>query len=179
MRRYAPSPTRFDAINVTPLIDVVMCLLIFFLIVGKLATIQGPAVNLPGTAFGRPDEQRAVIIVIARDSGAQPGALEIDLASLPTDASTLSTTPTPALRVRIAVDGEAVDDEAKLVKMIRERADALHAELVRATPSLSRNQVPVQVRADRDLAYAGIVPVLRACKGAGLIAVRLVTERTP
>ncbi len=179
MRRYAPRPTRFDAINVTPLIDVVMCLIIFFLIVGKLATIQGPAVNLPASAQGRPDEQRSVIIVVGRDSGVQPGAIEIS-SGTPAANGEASATPAAApLRIRIAIDGEPIASEAALAKAINERADALHAELIRTTPELPRNQVPVQVRADRDLAYAGIVPVLRACKGAGLIAVRLVTERNP
>ncbi len=163
MRRYAPGPTRFDAINVTPLIDVVMCLIIFFLIVGKLATIQGPPVNLPSSASGRPDEQRSVIVVVARDSGTSPGGVEIDA----------------GVRIRIAVDGVAIDDESKLADAIGRRADELHTQLVRTVPELPRNQVPVQVRADRDLAYAGILPVLRACKDAGLIAVRLVTERAP
>ncbi len=39
-------------INVTPLIDVVMCLIIFYLIVGKLATDRAAKVELPPSSTG-------------------------------------------------------------------------------------------------------------------------------
>lgn len=55
-------------VNVTPLIDVVMVLIIFFLIVGQMAAEQGARVKLPSSVAGRTESaagDRIVISVIA------------------------------------------------------------------------------------------------------------------
>lgn len=58
-------------INVTPLIDVVMCLIIFFLIVGRLA--MDPAVRLPTSATGQvPAGPEPLSVVITRGADASP-----------------------------------------------------------------------------------------------------------
>jgi biopolymer transport protein ExbD len=51
-RRTLHIPHPFAEINATPLIDVVMCLIVFFLIVGKLAADQRRALDLPRSATG-------------------------------------------------------------------------------------------------------------------------------
>ena len=50
-------------INVTPMIDVVMVLIIFFLIVGRLASEHGAKVNLPNSAIGKVEADLAKIVV--------------------------------------------------------------------------------------------------------------------
>ncbi|MBL8763289.1 MAG: biopolymer transporter ExbD [Phycisphaerae bacterium] len=53
----------FSEINVTPLIDVVMCLIIFYLIVGKLASDQRSEVPLPPSSVGTHEDESEVFIV--------------------------------------------------------------------------------------------------------------------
>lgn len=58
-------------INVTPLIDVVMCLIIFFLIVGRLA--MDPSVRLPTSATGQvPAGTEPLTVVIVRSADGTP-----------------------------------------------------------------------------------------------------------
>lgn len=55
-------------VNVTPLIDVVMCLIIFYLMVGHLAAGRSSNVNLPTSTTGRPpDKTTPVVINVAVD----------------------------------------------------------------------------------------------------------------
>lgn len=68
-RRFTtPQPT--GKINVTPLIDVVMCLIVFYLIVGKLAADKKARVALPKTEIGAVERDRAgVTITVAGTVG--------------------------------------------------------------------------------------------------------------
>lgn len=50
-------------INVTPMIDVIMVLIIFFLIVGRLASEHGARVNLPSSASGKVESDLAKVVV--------------------------------------------------------------------------------------------------------------------
>lgn len=62
---HAPSAAG-GKINVTPLIDVVMCLIVFYLIVAKLASDRQLPVDLPEARQGITEEaQRPIIISVA------------------------------------------------------------------------------------------------------------------
>ncbi len=62
MRISTPHPAQ-TKINVTPMIDVVMCLIVFFLIVGQLASDRLARVDLPSTTVGvEPDGAQALIV---------------------------------------------------------------------------------------------------------------------
>ena len=57
-------------INVTPLIDVVMVLIIFYLIVGKLASDRKAKVDLPPSRIGvSEDTGRVLAITVQNDTG--------------------------------------------------------------------------------------------------------------
>jgi biopolymer transport protein ExbD len=149
--------SHFEGINATPLIDVVMCLIIFFLIVGKLATDRGAAVKLPESAAGAEERSRNVLVVtVAR----LPGAGVTANASPSRAAATWAD-----LGVRVQLDGDDQRDSKSLEGAVRIR--------MAGSPELS-----VQVRADRDLPFGLIEPVLRACGNAGAKGVRFAAERT-
>jgi biopolymer transport protein ExbD len=140
-------------INVTPLIDVVMVLIIFYLIVGKLAAERQGHVELPTSGIGtQADTHDPVIITIEGigNEGTQPDS------SVP--ASSL---PSP----RILVNGTQVPSGGLL---------AVLTARVAADPG----STVVQVRADRRLPYSDIAPVIKACREAGLTTLRLITEKT-
>lgn len=150
----------FEPINVTPLIDVVMCLIVFFLIVGKLAS-DASAVRLPDSAVGRASSAgQAVVISIARGD-------------LPGSAPAQRWGEGPGVLARVFVDGQPVAGENELVAAIRERA----ALLLGVPESGDLARAPVHIRADRDLPYGAIEPALRAAGRAGIPGVRLATER--
>lgn len=64
-------------VNVTPMIDVVMCLIIFYLMVGHLASGRSSSVSLPSAGQGERVEQTAPIVLNlapGEASGAVPEA---------------------------------------------------------------------------------------------------------
>ncbi len=85
LRTFHP-PHPFGKINVTPMIDVVMCLIVFYLIVGKLAADQRSAMRLPVSATGSEDKAQDLLIVNVM-SGAGGGAarIVIDTTEIPPD----------------------------------------------------------------------------------------------
>lgn len=138
----------------TPLIDVVMVLIIFFLIVGKMAHDRSAAVDLPATRTGVSETVAAPLVINVvmtaegeLGAGAGAGAGGGDSRGEPV----------------IVIDQQTIAI-ADLAGLIRTRA-AVQPELV------------VQIRADRRLPYGRVAPVLSACRDAGLASVRLVSAR--
>jgi biopolymer transport protein ExbD len=74
-------PHNFSKINVTPMIDVIMVLIVFYLIVGKLAADQRSNIRLPESRTGLTEkaQERLVINVL-------PSGVVIDGASVPPEA---------------------------------------------------------------------------------------------
>jgi biopolymer transport protein ExbD len=157
------APASFEAINVTPLIDVVMCLIVFFLIVGKLAA-DATAVRLPASASGRAESAaKAVVVSIAPALGAgaaPPGVFQLG-----------------EVRARVWVDGQSVAGPEELETLIAQRARAVLSELGKDPASIA--EAPLQIRGDRALPFAAVEPVLRSCAKLGIVGVRLATERAP
>jgi biopolymer transport protein ExbD len=142
-----------EAVNATPLIDVVMCLIIFFLIVGQFAADRGLRVNLPRAGSGRDESSPAVMVITVA-----PAAMAAAAGQAPTAWAEMG--------VSVQVDGRAVESPTALENAVR-------AQL------LSVATTGFQVRADRDLSYGAVEPVLRAIGRGGAVAVRLATERAP
>jgi biopolymer transport protein ExbD len=63
-------------INVTPLIDVVMVLIVFYLIVGRLAESERARVELPGATAGAAESGAAVTITVSLAGGRPSYSLE-------------------------------------------------------------------------------------------------------
>jgi biopolymer transport protein ExbD len=143
MRRKGLSPMPSDHINVTPLIDVIMCLIIFFLLCGKFAKDEANAkVKLPQAQLGQQmvDQQGRLVINVV------PGE---------------------------AVGGGRGDREI-IVRTKVMRAEELGAYLVReqkANPELK-----VIIRADKDITYDYVSPVMVACAQANIQSVDYATQ---
>jgi biopolymer transport protein ExbD len=144
-------PDASGKINVTPLIDVVMCLIVFFLIVGKLAHDQRIRIDLPASRVGLTEKSPDVLIINVVP--APPGG------TLPGGTALQSGVP----GFRIIIDASTIEPPA-LEAAIRERL-------------IARPEAIVEVRASRQLAYGAVASVIRACKSAGVASVRLATER--
>ena len=133
-------------LNVTPLIDVIMVLIIFFLLVGRLAdqtrADREVKITLPATSSGTVADgnDRAIIITVdgaQAEGGAQPTVL---------------------------LDGELVGT-----------AEALRAKL----ESMGAKGRSVHLRADRSTPYATISPSVEACRDAGVVSIKLISQRLP
>ena len=151
-RRLRPEHV-FEGINATPLIDVVMCLIIFFLIVGKLTSDRGQQVKLPDSRHGESAKAAdpMVIDVVKFEGGETGGGGGGGAAWL------------AGLGRAFIIDRE-VPDALSLENIVRDRI-------------LDRPATAIEIRADRELPFGAVEPVLRACGKAGARSVRLATEK--
>jgi biopolymer transport protein ExbD len=110
MRRKGLEPMHSNHVNVTPLIDVIMCLIIFFLLCGQFAKEEAKRVTLPVAKLGQEiDKQGQLTInVVARGgaglapeifAGAKPVTMEALAAFLRVEG-----TQNPNLKVMIRAD---------------------------------------------------------------------------
>lgn len=99
MRRRSIMPVSepATAVNATPLIDVVLCMIVFFLIVGKLAATRRTPMDLPRSATGAPEmpPDSFVINIVPSDAGRPPSVV---IESETTDLAGI----TPMLQARLA-----------------------------------------------------------------------------
>lgn len=137
-RRHLHPPHASGKINVTPMIDVVMCLIVFYLIVGKLAADQRSNIRLPVSSTGATDKAQDQLVI-----NVMPGA--------------------PPAGTRVVIEAADIPLE-NLEATIKDRV-------------ASKQDLVVEVRGSRDLSYASVATVIRACKSAGVASVRLATER--
>lgn len=146
LRHLHPAPASAK-INVTPLIDVVMVLIIFYLIVGKMASDRNARVDLPASGIGATAEAKDPIIINILADG--PGGLD--------------------LHARIRIDNTDVADEA-LVSALRARvgpAAASSTVQVRADRRLTYASVAPVVQACREVGLTSIRFVTERAGGGG------------
>lgn len=100
-RRIIASSGSIGHINVTPMIDVVMCLIVFYLIVGRLASRQLTPMELAPSAVGIEEQRPEVLVVnVAPAQGGDDGTGGM---------------------ARILVDGRELADVAALEALVRGR----------------------------------------------------------
>ncbi len=124
-------------INVTPMIDVVMVLIVFYLIVGNLVAEQRSDVRLPQSRTGRTQKTQDLLVVNVLPRVGDEAPIEVE--SLPI---------TPLL----------------LTPLIRERL-------------MDKPELAIQIRADQSLTYGDVLPVIQACRRAGVPHVRIGAEQ--
>lgn len=128
-------------LNLAPMVDVMMCLIIFFLLASRLVSAQYRGVELARAASAQEIERSALgpkVVVNIRPTGGPAAAAEY---------------------VVLGWDGrratERVLNAGELVEHLRTRA-------------AERGEPRCVVRADREVSYADVETVLRACGLAGL-----------
>lgn len=141
-----PSPTPCT-LNLAPMVDVMMCLIIFFLLASQLLAARHARVNLPTATAARVDDaasgQRAVINVRLAANGCE--------------------------YVVEDWDGRAVGERVLA-------APALRAFLVSRRSAAAEGDFGCLIRADRDAPYSAVEAVLRACAESGIARVAFAAQ---
>lgn len=146
MAKRVMEPMHDEHVNVTPLIDVVMCLIIFFLLVGKLAKDETAAkLHLPGATRGLEltDQQGRLILNVVPKPG-------LKQANAPGDAYVITRNPDPL-------------EMTSLTPFLRQE-------------KARNKELKLVVRAERSLPYSCIAPVLISCAQADIRSVNFSTE---
>ncbi len=134
-----PKPTNMD-LNLAPMVDVMMCLIIFFLLASKLAEREQYRVDLPWAAAAKEVENQRLgrrVTISVRKTENSDQVAEFVVADW---------------------DGEQVVDR---VLQPDEIESLLRARSVRALQD--KQEFRCVVRADKDVQYQHVEVVLRAC----------------
>jgi biopolymer transport protein ExbD len=162
MRKHGMPAAHVSHPNVTPLIDIVMCLIIFFMLVAKIGVDTGADRNITIPATIRGQE--------IKDMG---NTLTLNVQAGPLDQPYITA----------LVKGEV--RELKLVDPTRQNINQLLAELkhLRLGPDMKANtpddnpEFKVILRAPEDMDYRYLEPVLFACAEAQVKNVNFNTRR--
>lgn len=108
-RRALHAPHPFGHINVTPLIDVVMVMIVFYLIVGKLAADRRAELRLPESRAGSDEQARGTLVInVLPGVAGGPARVEVADTQVPPDLlgavirERLAAEPGAAVQIRAA-----------------------------------------------------------------------------
>ena len=144
-RRHMPD-MKEGTVNVTPLIDVVMVLIVFFMLVAKIGVTRGADedIPLPSTILGKSMDSLSNTLTLnihINKSGDEPF-------------------------ITALIDGQKRD-----LHLTKEYSSGTDAELQRVLEAFHKqflDKATIILRADRDLPYRQLEPVLLACASAGI-----------
>lgn len=144
-----------DHVNVTPLIDVIMCLIIFFLVAGKLAKDQfNQNIVIPRAHFSlEMEDQEGRLPINIVPAGHAEAAANPDVIREPFNAYA-----EPEVWIR----GKKMPMAELAAYLRKEKKETPHAKIV--------------LRADQNIAYQWIAPVLVACAQADIKSVNFSTR---
>jgi len=145
---------REGGVNVTPLIDIVMCLIIFFMLVAKIGIGTGAEpMDLPETILGQKIEDLGNTLTLNVHRGAE---------GMP--------------RVTYLPKNQQANREIKLVE---NAGGKVHRPLLEVLQAARRNneQFKVIIRAQKDLGYEYIEPILQTCAAADLNNINFTTAQ--
>ena len=137
-------------VNVTPLIDVIMCLIIFFMLVAKIGVSTGidATVKLPYTYLGKKIDDMGNTITL--------NLVPIGDANNPS-----------GMQVKALVDGVDKDLPIDMVDVGGGKTASPLVETLKQMKLKYRDQLKVIFRADKELPYKEVSKVLAACATTG------------
>ena len=146
MKKHHMPDMKEGGVNVTPLIDIVMVLIIFFMLVAKIGVTRGEDENipLPASILGKSLESLSNTLTLNvhwNKSGDEP------------------------------LVNALVDQQKKELHISKSYASGSDAELERVLKEFNKTHpgtANIIIRADRDLPYRQLELVLIACGGAGI-----------
>ena len=149
MRRRGLEPMHDEHVNVTPLIDVMLCLIIFFLLCGQMTKDEFSKLRVPQADSGQDTEKRDRLLInlVPRERTAESAPAPVN----------------PNDQPEIWIRGKQVALADLQAYLKRER--------------LENPEVKVILRADAEIAYAWISPVLVSCAQADIQNVDFATEK--
>jgi biopolymer transport protein ExbD len=152
MKRHAMPDMKEGGVNVTPLIDIVMCLIIFFMLVAKIGVSTGAdtKIQIPETILGAKIDDLGNTLTL----NIQPGVGEDPFVTA------------------------LVGGEVKELKLVENRGGKPESPLVNVLTELrNRNKdFKVVIRGDKDMSYKYLEPVLQACSQANCANVNFNTK---
>ena len=119
-RRHGHRRAPMSEINVTPLVDVMLVLLIIFMVTAPLL-VAGVPIDLPESRAGALDQQaEPVQIAIDRDGQITIDEVAVDEAALPARLASIASAPQPAEGRRIYLRADRTLDYGRVMRVMGE-----------------------------------------------------------
>ena len=119
-RRHGHRRAPMSEINVTPLVDVMLVLLIIFMVTAPLL-VAGVPIDLPESRAGALDQQaEPVQIAIDRDGQITVDEVAVDEAALPARLASIAAAPQPAEGRRIYLRADRTLDYGRVMRVMGE-----------------------------------------------------------
>ena len=156
MKKHSMPEMKEGGVNVTPLIDVVMCLIIFFMLVAKIGVSTGldNKIDAPTTYLGIkiPDLGNALALNLYPKAGTDEPQILVNVKG-----------QSKELKLQEQKGGKTVHPLEEVLKdMQKERGD----------------KFKVIVNAERGMRYASLQLVLQQCAQAGVTNINFATKKT-
>lgn len=178
MRRHSMPEMKEGGVNVTPLIDVVMCLIIFFMLVAKIGVKTGAAkMALPETIIGKKIDQLGDNIILnVTDPNIKREADGVTPQKDPTTGQILKLETVHSSEPHITAAFNENDKEPAEIQVRREvggRAsyplrDALKTAVEARKKAGKLDSFSITIRAEKDLDFSMLQQVLIECANAGV-----------
>jgi biopolymer transport protein ExbD len=171
--RHRPMPQiREGGVNVTPLIDIVMCLIIFFMLVAKIGVTTGAEadIDIPVTQLGKDIKDIGVessLVLNVREIAGQPFVTAL----VESDGSVSKSGKPVELKV---VD--PVTNKHPLAEALR-RLRWGHDVAADSSGAGGNPEFKVIIRGDKNMTYASLEPILLACMEANVKNVNFNTKK--
>jgi biopolymer transport protein ExbD len=159
MRRHRMPDVREGNVNVTPLIDVVMCLIIFFMLVAKIGVTTGAEadIKIPASELGRDIKdigiENALVLNVSEISG-----VPMITGMIESVGSTSRTGKPVELKLY-----DPTTNRRPLTETLRRLRMGDARQGIRENPEFR-----VIIRGDKDIKYRTLDPVLLACMEANV-----------
>jgi biopolymer transport protein ExbD len=156
MRRHRMPEIREGGVNVTPLIDIVMCLIIFFMLVAKIGVDTGADrnIDIPTSILGTDIKDMGNTLVLNVVNGPtgvpDPQPIVTALVKRPMQEMQMQ-----ELKLRDFYDGKVHDQLLDTLKLYRQGDPLLKMQ---ANPDFK-----VVIRGDKSLMFRFLAPVLMDC----------------
>jgi biopolymer transport protein ExbD len=173
MRHRRMPQIREGGVNVTPLIDIVMCLIVFFMLVAKIGVTNGAEsdIDIPVTQLGKDIKDIGVessLVLNVREISGQPFVTAL----IESDASASKTGKPVELKIIDPTTGKHT--LAETLRRLRFGADAKPGG---TGASADNPEFKVIIRGDKDMTYASLEPILLACMEANVKNVNFNTRK--
>lgn len=164
---------REASVNVTPLIDIVMCMIVFFMLVAKIGVDTGadPDIEVPVTQLGADLKDIGVesaVVLNVREVGGQSFVTAI----VEADGS-ISKSGRP-VELKIV---DPVTRQHPLTEALRRLRFGRDAREGGQGTDADNPEFKVIIRGDKSMSYAALEPVLRACMEANVKNVNFNTRK--
>ena len=171
MRKHGMPVVKEGGVNVTPLIDVVMVLIVFFMLVAKIGVSTGadPKIKIPASIYGTEIKDMGNVLYL----NVSPMTKDSDTPIVTAMVTNTKTGVSSVTELKLQ-DGSGQNQVVNTLKFYRFGKDLKKGGV---NENADNDSFQVVIRGDKDMHFAALEPVLVSCAEANVKAVNFNTAK--